>query len=75
MAFSYRAKFMTKKDEWMEVRIPLDKFVATSFGRVVRNQPLEPSEVNGLGVLLGDKKAGPFELEIDWIKAEKTGQG
>ena len=36
-AFSYRAKFSTRKDEWIEVRIPLEKFVATSFGRVVGN--------------------------------------
>jgi transforming growth factor-beta-induced protein len=71
-AFSYQAKFRTSKDEWIEVRIPLDRFVATSFGRVVRNQQLDPSDVNGLGILLGDKKAGPFELEIDWIKADKT---
>ena len=72
MAYSYRATFKTRKDEWIEVRIPLDKFVATSFGRVIRNQELDPSAVNGLGVLLGDKKAGPFELEIDWIKVFKT---
>jgi monofunctional biosynthetic peptidoglycan transglycosylase len=72
MAFSYRAKFETIKEEWVEVRIPLDEFVATSFGRVVSNQSLDPSEVNGLGVLLGDKKSGPFELEIDWIKADSS---
>jgi len=72
MAFSHRAKFRTTKDEWIEVRLPLDKFVATSFGRVVRNQQLDPGEVNGLGILLGDKKAGPFELEVDWIKAVKA---
>jgi monofunctional biosynthetic peptidoglycan transglycosylase len=72
IAFSYRAEFETKKNEWIEVRVPLDKFVATSFGRVVRSEQLDPSEVNGLGILLGDKKAGPFQLEIDWIKVEKT---
>lgn len=72
MAFSYRAKFKTRKDEWIEVRIPLNKFVATSFGRVVRNQELDPSQVNGLGIFLGDKQPGPFELEIDWIKVVKT---
>ena len=71
-AFSYRAMFQTTKDEWIEVTVPLDKFVATSFGRVVSNQPLDPANVNGLGVLLGDKKAGPFQLEIDWIKVAKT---
>jgi len=72
-AFSYRAEFKTKKEEWIEVRIPLNMFVATSFGRVLRDQPLDPTEVNGLGVLLGDKKAGPFSLEIDWIKVSKSG--
>ncbi len=24
-----------------------------------------------LGFLLGDKKAGPFKLEIEWIKVER----
>ena len=32
-------------------------------------EKLDPSEVNGLGILLGDKKAGPFKLEVEWIKA------
>lgn len=73
IAFSYRAKFKTKKDEWIEVHVPLDNFVATWFGRAVRNQPLDPTEVNGLGILLGDKKAGPFRLEVDWIKV-KSGE-
>ena len=67
-AFSYRADFETKKDEWIEVEIPLEKFVATSFGQVVRNQPLDPSEVTGIGIVLGDKKAGAFKLEVEWIK-------
>ncbi len=71
-AFSYRANFQTKKDEWIEVELPLDKFVATSFGRVVQNQPLNPGEVNGLGILLGDKKAGPFKLEVEWIKVKQA---
>ena len=46
----------------------MDNFVATSFGRVGRGQQLDPSEVNGLGFLLGDKKAGPFKLEVAWIQ-------
>ncbi len=67
-AFSYRAKFKTKKGEWMEVRVPVDRFVATSFGRTLRNQSLEPTQVNGIGILLGDKKPGQFKLEVEWIK-------
>jgi len=71
-AFSYRASFKTTSGEWTEVRIPLDKFVATSFGRIVPNaKPLNPSEITSVGFLLSDKKAGPFKLEVDWIKASK----
>lgn len=69
MAFSYRTEFTTLKDQWIEVQMPLESFVATSFGRVVANQPLNPASVNGVGILLGDKKPGPFKLEVDWIKA------
>ena len=71
MAFSYRIEFKTKQDTWIEVRAPLQDFVATSFGRIVENAaPMNPQEVNSIGVLLGDKKPGPFRLEVDWIMAE-----
>lgn len=73
-AFSYRTTVQTKKDEWIEVKLPLDKFVATSFGRVVKDAgPVDPGEVNGLGFLLGDKKAGPFKMEVEWIKVVRAG--
>lgn len=64
MAFSYRTEFKTTKDEWTEVRIPLDQLVATSFGRVVRGLSLDPAEVSSIGILLGDKKPGPFQIAI-----------
>jgi len=69
MAFSYRAAVPTKKDTWIEVAVPLDTFEATSFGRVVKDAgAVKPQEVNAVGFLLGDKQAGPFKLEIAWIK-------
>jgi NADH dehydrogenase [ubiquinone] 1 alpha subcomplex assembly factor 1 len=72
-AFSYRATAKTKKDEWIEVRLPLEKFEATSFGRAVKDaSPANPAEVNALGFLLGDKKAGPFKLEVEWVKLERA---
>jgi NADH dehydrogenase [ubiquinone] 1 alpha subcomplex assembly factor 1 len=67
-AFSYRQSFKTKKDEWIEIKLPMDKFVATWRGRVFSKEPFDPTRVNGLGILLGDKKAGRFKLEIDWVK-------
>jgi NADH dehydrogenase [ubiquinone] 1 alpha subcomplex assembly factor 1 len=69
IAFSYRASFKTEKDKWTEVTIPFTDLKATSFGRVVeKGQPLNPSDVEAVGFLLADKKAGPFKLEVSWIK-------
>lgn len=72
MAFSYRATVQTKKDEWIEVKLPLDTFEATSFGRVIKDAgAVKPEEVNAVGFMLSDKQAGPFKLEIEWIKVVK----
>lgn len=70
-AFSYRLSFPTKKDTWTEVELPLKDFQTTWFGREVDDRPLEATKVNSLGILLGDKKAGPFELQVDWLKVKK----
>jgi len=35
---------------------------------------VNPEEVNALGFMLGDKKAGPFKMEIEWIKVV-SGEG
>ena len=75
MAFSYRATVQTKKDEWIEIKLPLDKFEATSFGRVVKDAgAVKPEEVNALGFMVADKKAGAFKMEIEWIKVERAGK-
>lgn len=72
IAFSYRARVETIKDEWIEVRLPLDRFVATHFGRPVQGTgQVDPRAINSLGFLLADKKAGPFRLEVDWIQVER----
>ena len=75
MAFSYRAAVQTKKDEWIEVNVPLDKFEATSFGWPVKDAGrLKPEEISVLGFMLSDKKAGPFRLEVESIRVERKGQ-
>jgi monofunctional biosynthetic peptidoglycan transglycosylase len=68
-AFSYRAPVETRTGEWIEVRIPLDRFEATSFGRVLRGVgPVDPGSVTSVGFLLAEKAPGPFALEVAWIK-------
>jgi monofunctional biosynthetic peptidoglycan transglycosylase len=72
MAFSYRAPLPTKKDEWTEVRVPLEEFIPTAFGRRVQGMgPVEPDQINGLGFMLSDKKPGTFQMQVEWVKVER----
>lgn len=73
--FSFRQSFPTKKDRWIEVRFPVEKFVATWRGRVFPDRKLDPAQVSGLGFLLGDEKPGPFKLEVEWIKVVAASAG
>jgi NADH dehydrogenase [ubiquinone] 1 alpha subcomplex assembly factor 1 len=73
MAFSYRASLPTMKDKWVEVKIPLEDFIPTAFGRRVQGMgPVEPSQINGLGFMLADKQPGPFEMQVEWVKVERA---
>jgi monofunctional biosynthetic peptidoglycan transglycosylase len=69
-AFSYQMEFDTSAGEWIEVRLPVDEFVAHSFGRPMPNMRLKPTEVQSIGILLGDKKPGKFQILIDSIAVE-----
>jgi NADH dehydrogenase [ubiquinone] 1 alpha subcomplex assembly factor 1 len=69
MAFSYRAPLPTTKDEWTEVKVPLEDFIPTAFGRRVQGMgPVEPDQINGLGFMLSDKKPGKFQMQVEWVK-------
>lgn len=67
--YSYRQSFKTRKDEWIEVKLAADEFTATWRGQVFPEVQLDPGKVKGMGILLGDKNPGPFQLEVEWIKA------
>ena len=69
-AFSYQLEFDTKAGQWIEVKLPVDKFVAHSYGRPMPNMKLTPSQVHSVGILLGDKKPGPFEILVHSIEVE-----
>ncbi|MCC5024845.1 MAG: CIA30 family protein [Candidatus Synoicihabitans palmerolidicus] len=43
-------------------------------GRTLRDAPpIEAGQIRSIGIWLGDKKAGSFDLEIDWIGMETVG--
>lgn len=69
-AFSYQMQFDTRAGEWMEISLPVSGFVAHSFGRRVSGMSLNASRVQSIGILLGDKREGPFEIVVDWIRVQ-----
>jgi len=70
IAYSYRAKIDTEAGRWQEVRLPLSTFRATWFGRTLSDAPeIDAENIRSLGFMIADKKAGPFKLEVDWIRA------
>jgi len=65
---AWRALF-TAEDDWQTVEMALDQFVPVFRGRTVaRAGPVVASEIQQIGFLLADKKAGPFKLEIRHIE-------
>ncbi len=66
---SYRAPLPTRAGEWIEARIPLEGFAATSFGQVRAGAgPVDPGSVRSVGFFLADGAPGPFRLEVAWIE-------
>uniref|UniRef100_A0A8C4UQ70 Complex I intermediate-associated protein 30, mitochondrial n=1 Tax=Falco tinnunculus TaxID=100819 RepID=A0A8C4UQ70_FALTI len=53
---------------WEEIKIPFSKFFLSSRGRVQDDQhPIWLDKISTLGLTIGDKVDGPFQLEIDFI--------
>lgn len=70
VAVSFGAGFATTAGEWSEVRVPLDGLEATVRGAVLQGPPMDRSRVREIGLLIGDKREGPFALSVDWIAVE-----
>lgn len=68
-ALNYQAEFTTKRGEWEEHRLAFKDFMPTFRGRVLTDvPPLIPSKITSVGLLISDKKAGPFRLEMSSIR-------
>ena len=69
---SYRYRFATQPETWMNIRVPFSEFVPVFRGRIQSNvSPISPEQIQQVGFLISDKHAGKFRIEIDWIKAYK----
>lgn len=66
---SFQAAFPTTKGEWTEVKLPFNRFLGTWRGMELPDKVFDPAKIRRLGLQLADKKAGPFELRVDWIRS------
>lgn len=64
---SYGGEFPTQAGQWTEVRRELADLSPSAHGFKLRGPPLDPTRIRELGLLIGDKREGPFQLEVDWI--------
>lgn len=69
IATSYRANLPTQKGVFNEVLIPFSDFKLQTFGSLVPNsEPIDPAAIKSIGLSVADKKAGPFEFELESIQ-------
>jgi NADH dehydrogenase [ubiquinone] 1 alpha subcomplex assembly factor 1 len=67
---AYTAEFPTLAGEWTESVIVISQLSPRFRGRALSGPPLDVEHVEAIGLLLGDKRAGEFELRVEWIRAE-----
>jgi hypothetical protein len=62
----------SESDAWQEVFVAFPDFVPMVRGQAVtgRVEMLDPSRIQGIGLMIDDGLDGPFRLETDWIRAE-----
>jgi len=66
----YRAEITPAAGEWATLRVPFEEFEPVFRGSRVPDAPaLAPDRVRSVGLLISDKQAGPFRLEVAWIGA------
>jgi NADH dehydrogenase [ubiquinone] 1 alpha subcomplex assembly factor 1 len=67
---AYQAGFTTRSEKWIIVNLPFNEFIPVFRGLVVSEAPkLEAGHIRRIGFMIADKQAGPFALEIEWVKA------
>ena len=66
-AVSYGAEFATTAGQWTEVRIPFADLSPSFRGYALDGPPVNLGQVEEIGLLIGDKREGPFQLAVDWI--------
>lgn len=66
---SYRAPIQPP-EHWTTVAVPFETLTPYRRGTKVPDAPpFDPAQLRELGILIADKQAGPFRLDLRWIRA------
>lgn len=66
----FQARFNTTVDEWTTVYLPLKDFTPSFRGRSVPDHPaMDTRTIRTFGLMISERQAGPFSLEITSIAA------
>ncbi|PAW66512.1 MAG: hypothetical protein B9S38_13570 [Verrucomicrobiia bacterium Tous-C4TDCM] len=68
-ASSYRAYLPTAAGKWTETTLSFADFKLQTFGIELPGKTVDPTQVASVGFTIADKKQGPFELEVEAVKA------
>ncbi|KAG2200542.1 hypothetical protein INT47_012328 [Mucor saturninus] len=65
--------FLRTPGQWETVMIPFKDFILTNNGMIQEDQiEMFRQKVKTVGISLMDRQEGPFEIQVDWIKAVNT---
>ncbi len=67
LTVSWAGDFDTVSGQWTDVRVPLATLRPTVRGLDLQGPPMDPSRVREIGLMIADKREGPFRLEVESI--------
>jgi monofunctional biosynthetic peptidoglycan transglycosylase len=66
---AWQARFPTRAGEWQTLELPFPAFEASFRGRVVPDAPpLATGAIRQVGLMIAERQAGPFRLEVAWAR-------
>ena len=68
---SFWHRFKTEADEWITIEVPISEMERHFFGERLAGR-IDASQIAGLEFYIYDKKAGPFQLEVDSIEVLRS---
>jgi hypothetical protein len=66
---AYWADFDTAPGAWQTIDVPFSRFVPRFRGAELDGPPLDTRAVTGMGLMIYDRRDGPFELRLASIRA------